>query len=253
MSDITWLGETLVLVGRETGFDVAGGPSTTFTYEGTHEAIASASAQITGANWRANYNTGTPKAILTVSTPDYGEGSQVEGVIATEFELVNNMDQRHGFEHKKSLALGVPAIDDIRVKLKANTTAAATAFTGNKRTLYEAMRLEQSSFQVSQWAFKMQQVVTRRAVLTVAQAGLNEVYTLAALIAETNPPDPYLTAITEATRQVRVDYYQDSIPEGHTLGWKKSGFSLNNIAGNRAVVSIEFWLEAWRNYYYVND
>ena len=234
--------------------DPARGPTTETIYEGTFDAVLAAEATLTNVAYDADYSN-PPVARLTIYSPDYGDtNDDPNSIILTTFDLLANTSQRSGYEHRKSLAISASSPETIRVIKTAirKNTAPSVALTDNSLKLYNHMLNGQDQFVDSQFVFKLTQYISRRAVIGIAYSGVNKIYTSASLIAETNPTGIYAAAIGFAFEAVRDSVYGgiDNVPAGFTLGWLKQAPTITTVADNKSAVSIEYWLEAWSQYYY---
>lgn len=243
---ITILGKTgLTEIGRKRHFDPSRGPVDTIIYEGTHEDVQAAEASIAGANliYECDYTLGTPKARFTISTPDFVDNTGGDGLISTVYEMPTSPANRSGYEHPKSLGISAANLRTIKDSLKRN--AAPSGLTGNASTLYSHMLNGQESFMSFNAVFRVVHTITRIATVNVSFTDVGRVYSNAALINETGASGVYNAAIINAFAN-----YPFSAPSGFTLGWLKAAPSFATVAGNRVAVSIEWYLEAWSNYYY---
>jgi hypothetical protein len=235
----------LVETGRRGGI-TSRGVWTEVRYEGPVDAVNAAIPNYASAGLDIEYDcTNPPKGSLVVRTPDYGDGEGT-GIVQTQFDLVANLSQRSGYEHSRSIALG-SQLDTIKEGLKANSKP---TLTGNASTLYDMMRAGQDSYVSSQFVFRVTQYFVNGTILDIAYSDVNRVHSNVALLAETNPTALYQAAIQNAYTEFLQSTYSNSVPSGHTYGWLKQSPQLQNVSGNRSALTVEYWLEAWRDYYY---
>jgi P2-related tail formation protein len=233
--------------GRRGVIDPVRGVTTEIRYKGPVDAVNAALATLGGSTAYIEFDTTNPPiGTLLVRTPDWGNGD-TQGIIQTTWELQANLITKSGYEHPTSIALGTDTLNEIISKV-GDETASADDFTGNARTLFDMMAAGQDSFFQSQFVFRYSRYINRNASVSIAFDDIHRVYTSAAMITETSAPSLYQTAINEA-RAAMLAYY-GSIPSGHTLGWLKQAPTITSVAGNKSVVTVEWYLDAWRNYYY---
>lgn len=254
MSDIIKLvGSDLAGPKMRRSYDPTRGWSSTWEYEGTHAAILGVVSRL-GSNLYFEFDLTTPKGTLTIRTPDAGDPNDdgQDQILNTTFELQANTSQKSGYEHYRALALGRATIKNIKNAVSNTTTAANPTFIGDADTLYAHMVNSQDSFISPQFVFKLSQIVSRKAVVTIGYTNTSRIYTSAQLKAETNPTSLFLTAIDEAVSTVQTDQYGGSVPAGYFLGWLKQAPTITTIAGEKQSISVEHWLEAWSTFYYAN-
>lgn len=236
----------LIETGRRGGISPSG-VWTEVHYAGPVDAINAAIAVYSTSGFIIEYDcTNPPRGTIVVRTPDYGDGEGA-GIIQTQFDLLANLSQRSGYEHRRSLALGT-TLDTIKAALKND--AKPSTLTGDGSTLYDMMRAGQDSYVSSQFVFRSTQYFVNGNVLDIVYSNINRVYTSGELITEMNVGGIYAVAIAEAASAFLAGTYGGSVPSGHTFGWLKQAPQIQNVSGNRSALTVEFWLEAWRNYYY---
>lgn len=238
----------LTETGRRGVMDPTRGITTEIRYSGPTDAIMAAVASLVGSASYVEYDvTSPPVGTLVLRTPDWGDGSQSTEV-QTTWDLLANLSQKSGYEHPKSIALGSTVLTSISAAVGKEGSEDTDFTAGNARTLFQMMTAGQDTFFQSQFVFKYSRYVSRNVDIDIAYDDTNLIYTSAALISETGAPSLYQNAIGEAYAAVLAFY--GSIPSGHTLGWLKQAPQLNGVAGNKTVVTVEWYLDAWRNYYY---
>lgn len=240
----------LTETGRRGIIDPVRGVTTEIRYAGPIDAVNAALATLSGSTAYIEFDTTNPPVgTLLVRTPDWGDGD-TQGIIQTTWELQANLITKSGYEHPTSIALGPDGSNGLNTIIAkvGDETASATDFTGNARTLFEMMVAGQDSFFQSQFVFRFSRYINRNASVQIAMGSLQRVYNNTQVINESSAPQLYQTAIAEAFEAVE-DYY-GTTPSGHTLGWLKMGPTITSVAGNKSVVSVEWYLDAWRNYYY---
>lgn len=249
MSLETLVGAALAGPKKRRSYSQSRGWSTTWEYEGTEDAIMGVVAGLGGA-YDLEIDTTSPKSTLTVRTPDAGDAAtDPNQIIAVQFELQSNTAQKSGYEHHKSIALGKPTIQQIKKAISDRNDSASFA-AGNATTLYGHMVNGQDAFVSPQFVFRMTQYISKRAIVDILFANTSRVYTKAALIAETNPTGFFPVSIEQAHDTVYTDQYGGAIPTGYNLGWLKQAPTVTTIAGEKQAITIEYWLEAWSEYYY---
>lgn len=244
-------GETLVQTGFVRRYDASRGYSTDVTYEGTIESVQAAEASLagTGTPYVADYGN-PPVARMTVSTPDIGEtNADPNAILLTTMELQANTSQRSLYEHRKALALPKDTIRVIKDALKKNTAPSIT-LTGDALLLYNHLLNGQDSFLSSQFVFKVNQYVSRKAIVSIAFSDVGKVYSNVDLKNEMHPTPLFVTAIDEAFLSVKNGVYNGAAPSGFTLGWLKHAPTITSVADNKAVIQFEYWLDAWSDFDY---
>lgn len=237
----------LTETGRRGSFGTRG-VSTEVHYAGPVDAVKAALGTLTSSGWDVEYDiTNPPVGTLLVRTPDYGDGNGT-GIVQTQFDLVANTTQLSAYEHPTSLALGETTLNQIRQGQKNGVEP--SGLSGNASTLWTMLSLGQDSFVKSQFVFRLTQYFVNGTILDIAYEDVNKVYSTANLIIETNPTALYISALNECATQFYADTYGGATPSGHTFGWLKQAPQLNNVSGNRSALTVEYWLEAWRNYFY---
>jgi hypothetical protein len=242
----------LTETGRRGVMDPTRGVTLEIRYAGPTEAVLAALPSLQGSTSYVEFDvTNPPVGTLLIRTPDWEDDSG-SSTVQTTFDLIANLAQKSGYEHPRSIAIGTDGDDGLTaIAAKVGQDgASATDFTaGDSRTLFEMMTAGQDTFFQSQFVFRWSRHVSRNASVSVAYDDTNKIYTSNAMIAETGATSLFQTAIREAYDSVS-DFY-GSVPSGHTLGWLKQAPQTTGVAGNRAVITVEYYLDAWRNYYYV--
>lgn len=256
---ITILGQLgLKEIGRKRHFDPSRGPVDTIIYEGTHEDVQAAEASIAGANliYECDYTLGNPKARFTITTPDFIDNTGGDGLIATNYELVNSPQSRSGYEHPKadityngSASVSEAQMREIKKAVKAERAPSASIVPNpsNAYTLYEHMRKGKDSYFSWGATFRVVHIISKIATVAVSYLDVGRAYSSQALILETGASGIYAAAINAA-----YNNFEFRVPPGHTLGWLKTKPSFNTVAGNRVAVTIEYYLEAWSDFYYTD-
>lgn len=260
MSDLTKILGTSQLqqIGFRRIFDPVRGLQTETVFEGTFDAVLAAEASLNGFGvyHEADF-TDPPKARFTLRTPDGGDGTKPPGgILSTTWDLDGNATGKSVFEHPLFLALGTDTLNLIRQEVENKTTDAKSVILplGGYAALLRDMLIKgQDSFLVGQFVFKVTYVIATDTDVQIAYNATSTVYTNAALISETSASALYRTAIQSAYDTVLQDHYGNIVPDGHTLGWLKNPPAINNIAGNRSAVVIQYWLDAWRIIYPVTS
>jgi hypothetical protein len=240
----------LTETGRRGVMDPKTGVTTEVRYSGPTEAVKAAVTSMVGSVYYVEYDyTNPPVGTLVVRSPDWGD-NDTSIQIQTTYDLVANLVQKSGYEHPTSIAIG-PDGDNGLTAIAAKVGqegALATDFTGNSRTLFEMMTAGQDTFFQSQFVFKYSRFASRHIEVDIAYAGFGGLYGTGDVIDETGAPPIYQNALWEAHAAV-WDYY-GSEPDGHTIGWLKHAPQLNGASGNKNVITVEWYLDAWRDYYY---
>lgn len=237
----------LIEVGHRIIEDPSRGVQVERHYEGTHEAVEAGRQSLKDSTlYRdADFTTGTPKARLIVRTPDYGDG-ETDNFVVTTWELTNNHSNRSGYEHSKSTEIGEAIIQRMKKAIKRGTETAPEGMTsGDAGTLWEHMVHGQDTFFAPQAVFKLTHIISRRGTVGISYSNVGRVRTSAQVIAESGASVIYQDAIHGA-----FNTYPFGTPTGFTLGWLKMFPNFNNVSGGRVAVTIEYFLDAWSNYYY---
>jgi hypothetical protein len=233
--------------GRKIIRDPVRGVFTEILYEGPKESIYAAFSTIpTSVYCEVDTMRPNPLGTMMIRTPDYGSSSGTSEV-QTTWDLPANLTQKHIFEHPKSQALGAETLSRIWAGFTGN--AEVSGLNANGTELLQMLKLRQDTFFVSQPVFKHSSFIQRNGVIAVAHGSVGRVYSSASVITETGAPSVWQSAINSSYAAM-LDFYGGSAPSGHTIGWLKVAPQFSGAAGNKTVVTVEYMLEAWRNYPY---
>lgn len=216
------------------------GTQWTLIFEGTPSACTTAYALVSPFFKKELDSTRGAVYRLIVTTPDDPNATGHE-VLSTQFELLPNQLQKDIWEHPKALALSQSDRAAVKKAVKAGTSS---GLGGNALTLCN-MLLEGNgsrSFQKSQYAFKVTQVVASNYVVKVSFTNVEKIYTTTQLKNEIQMPSTYLISIDA------ID--QPAAPAGYMTGWLKQAPSVTNSAGNRISIVNEYWLQTWSTWLY---
>lgn len=250
-------------------FDPTRGIVTETVFQGTVAAVEAAEASLIGFGiYREADYTDPPLATLTIRTPDAGDGTKpADGILSTTYDLDGNQTGKSIFEHPTLANLSDVEVDSIRAAYSSNTNQATVTIIGTGlgdgadgvRSTYRGPQTEQGkrflslmkkghdSFIVGQFVFKVTHIIANDSEINVAYSNTSNIYSNDALLTETDPTTLYRTGIANAYATVLRDYYSGVIPDRYVLGWLKNPPAINNVAGNRSAVVVQYWLEAWSN------
>ena len=225
------------------------GAVTTITrYQGTRDAVASLISVIPPGHSFDFDDTEAPMATLTVISPDWDNGEEVD--IPPIFELTGALSEKSIFEHWRTQAIPAAQKDAILIELDSKPRVVASGLNADAQVLREMLYDEQTGFAQDTFIFSTTQLISGRRSVPIAYNNTNTLYDNAQVIRETKAPALYITGIQEAFDTVKNDFYLGNIRDGHVLSWLKHAPSISTVAGGRSAVRIEYWLSPWRTYTY---
>jgi hypothetical protein len=242
----TWAGiPGLSYVGRRRTRNPQYGFGYEYVFKGTPDAVNTAYNQCADDQSAVIEEFG-PVHTLTVSTGD-DPSNATSQIVTNNYELLPNSQQKDVYEHPKALALGQTALNAIRVELKKDNPNVANISGADAKKLFTLL-LEGNgsrSFQVSGYAFKATQIVSRRSSVAILFANKERLYTTAQVVAESSPPSGFLWGLASVAADA-----PPTVPDGYLYSWLKQVPSITSAAGNKYSIQNEWWLEVWSTWLY---
>jgi hypothetical protein len=224
------------------------GKSVEHVYEGTIETIRHLSTTLPAGSDYVLDETNPPKSVLVVRTQ--GLTQDDDTLLAAQFDIKANSQQKSMYEHPKSIALGTSILGTIRDELRKSSPDESNIPSTPlfARILFRKLRKGQDYFLVTQPVFRTTHIIKNRREFSFAISNLNCIYTTAQVIVEANPPLPFsggTGALATLDSQMLSGFYENSIPSGFQLGWLKVNFELTTVPNNKSAATMEYVLDAW--------
>jgi hypothetical protein len=176
-----------------------------------------------------------PLCKLTIYSPDFPDES-TDGIIATTFELHGNQQQKSVFEHPNFIALDDNTQKAIRQAVDDRDYSAL----GTGALKFYRWAIQDVPLWTAQFVYRVSQVVSSRATVSVAFANTKKLHTTAAILGETNPPAELFWSASAAYASL-----DDTVPDGWALAWYKQTPTITGTAGRKFTIQLEYVLDLY--------
>lgn len=188
-----------------------------------------------------------PFATCTANVPtaDSRDPGAPDGLVITKFQLVPNVVEKDILSSNISAVASLTQTDIQAIRKAIQDPGGGTALTAEALPLYKLMLKGVTAVRVTQPTFQHTVIVSNGYEVTAAVSNCGKILSSAKMVAETSAPPAFFPALAASPF---TDAAADNV--NMVSGWLKDYPTIENIAGGKAQITVQYNWGIWARLLY---